>query len=84
MPRDDLFDLAVNRAYRYLDRTGQPARDAQAVHRALEIWYLKTRFAYRIPLDAVIVALLSRPDEGRRWRGGESGGWLADPGTPPN
>ena len=81
MPRDDLFDLAVNRAFQYLDRTGLPAMEARALHGALEVWYLKTRFAYRIPLDAVIAALLARPEAGGRWHGGEGGGWL--PQKPP-
>ena len=74
MPRDALFDLAVNRALSYALRLGLPLDDDKALYGGLELWYLKTRFAYRIPLEDVITTLQSYPGEGR-WAGGKEGGW---------
>jgi hypothetical protein len=45
------------------------------MHAAIELWYLKTRFAYRIPLDEVITALLGWPGDRATWTGGGDGGW---------
>lgn len=77
MPRAELFDLAVNRAAEYADRLGalRPGADRASLHAALELWYLRTRFAYRVPLDAVIGALLARPGPEGHWAGGPAGGW---------
>lgn len=77
-----LFDLAVNRALSYATRTGTLPRTPEAMHASLELWYLKTRFAYRVPLDEVIAALLAWPGEPQRWQGGRTGGWR--PGSPPS
>lgn len=76
--RDRLFELAVNRAAQALDRLGP--RDPDARRRALEVWYLKTRFASRVPFASVAAALASRPDGDVHWRGGPDGGW--EPGAP--
>ena len=82
MPRDALFDLAINRALTYALRLGVALEDAEALHTGLELWYLKTRFAYRIPLEEVVGALRTYPDthssSGEHfWRGGLAGGWHA-------
>lgn len=70
---DALFDLAVNRAHAALRglRPGNPAA-------ALAAWHARTRFARRVPLDAVKAALASRPrEEGEwHWAGGPGGGWV--------
>ncbi len=75
--RDRLFDLAVNRASQALDRLGP--RDAGARRHALEVWYLKTRFAYRVPFAAVEEALATRPEGEAHWHGGPDGGWREGP-----
>lgn len=72
-----LFDLAVNRAAAALRglRPAQP--DA-----ALAAWHARTRFARRVPLDAVKAALANRPAGTEcHWAGGEGGGW--QPGRAP-
>lgn len=72
-----LFDLAVNRAAAALRglRPAQP--DA-----ALAAWHARTRFARRVPLDAVKAALANRPAGTEcHWAGGEAGGW--QPGRAP-
>jgi hypothetical protein len=77
--RDALFDLAVERALTYVTRARVPASDDPgALRRALEVWYLKTRFVARVPLDEVVAALAARPADGGawRWRGGRSGAWV--------
>lgn len=74
MPRDALFDLAVNRALSYAQRLNIPLNNAEILRSGLELWYLKTRFAYRIPLEEVVATLQSYPGEGA-WQGGRSGGW---------
>ena len=74
MPRDALFDLAVNRALSYARRLNVQLNDAVALRSGLELWYLKTRFAYRIPLAEVVATLQSYPGEGT-WQGGRSGNW---------
>ncbi len=75
--RAALFDLAVARADAYAERARVPrGDDATAIARALEVWHLKTRFAARIPLEAIAAALATRPHgEGWVWHGGQAGGW---------
>ncbi|CAN5665784.1 hypothetical protein BH23DEI1_BH23DEI1_10430 [soil metagenome] len=77
--RSALFDLAVERAATYVDRARvHDAHDRGALHRALEVWYLKTRFAPRVPLDGVAEALMTRPADDSaswRWHGGPDGRW---------
>lgn len=79
--------MAVNRALSYAERLGtldgaqaaaEPAGDLdrKTLRDVLELWYLKTRFAYRIPLEDVIETLLSYPGKGRYWSGGREGSWL--------
>ncbi len=82
MSREALFDLAVNRALTYAQRLGVALDDAEALRAGLELWYLKTRFAYRIPLKEVVGALQSYPDTHSSsgdcfWRGGRRGSWHA-------
>lgn len=80
-PRDELFDLAVNRAAEYAARLGLPPGDPGRTRQGLEVWYLKTRFAYRVPLEEVVAALLARPADqppgALEWAGGREGGWRA-------
>jgi hypothetical protein len=66
--REAIFDLAVNRAASFLRSAGQNAN--------LEVWHSKTRFASRVELELIRVALRERPvvDEWY-WSGGESGAW---------
>lgn len=77
MPREALFELAVDRAARYADRLGVLGCNAsrEALRDALELWYLRTRFAYRVPLGDVIRALEHYPGAGYVWRGGVDGDW---------
>lgn len=89
MPRAALFNLAINRAYLYLSSSKGWSDDATLVQQRLEPWYLKTRFAYRIPLDNIVQCLLRYPrdtHEARdthkaphkvsyRWQGGAQGAW---------
>ncbi|CAN5846594.1 hypothetical protein BH24DEI2_BH24DEI2_14340 [soil metagenome] len=75
MPRDALFDLAISRALTYALRLGLAVGDTAALRGGLELWYLKTRFAYRIPLDEVVGALQTYPGGDCSWRGGHAGGW---------
>ena len=81
--REELFDLAVNRAFAYARRTRalERARDARTLARELELWILRTRFAYRIPLEEVAERLLAAPDGEVHWSGGPDGAWRA--GRPP-
>ncbi|MFO7545798.1 MAG: hypothetical protein R6W77_09915 [Trueperaceae bacterium] len=85
--RDALFDLAVRRAAQYAARLGLLERrgaDVDVVRLGLEPWYLKTRFAYRVPLEGVLAALAALPEgvdpERARWRGGANGGWSTEDG----
>ena len=71
--RDALFDLAVNRAGEVAARLGGATR------RDLEVWYLKTRFASRVPFDAVLEAVRRRPAPDTHWEGGPEGGWRPGP-----
>ena len=75
MPRDALFDLAVNRALSYTQRLKVSLHDADTLRSKLEVWYLKTRFAYRIPLDDVVATLLGFPGADHYWQGGSEGRW---------
>ena len=75
MPRDALFDLAVERALSYALRLRLDLSDARALREDLELWYLKTRFAYRISLDEVVSVLQRYPGAGQCWRGGKAGAW---------
>ncbi|HZX00567.1 MAG TPA: hypothetical protein VFF10_10930 [Trueperaceae bacterium] len=75
-PRDVLFDLAVNKAAEYAARLGIPAGDPERTRLGLEVWYLKTRFAYRVPLYEVAEAVSRRPESAdAAWTGGRSGSW---------
>lgn len=76
--RAPLFDLAVNRALRYLQRLGtlERSRDAAKLRADLGAWYTRTRFVYRIPLATVVAVLQSYPGPGYYWSGGAEGGWV--------
>jgi hypothetical protein len=64
-----IFDLAVNRAAQYwLTTRGD-----------LAAWHAKTRFAARVPLKQILVALEARPVGDWHWSGGLNGAWT--PGT---
>ncbi len=73
---DALFDLAVNRAWAAL-RGLRPADPAAALATGfLAGWHARTRFARRVPLDAVRAAVSRRPSGGEwHWTGGPQGGW---------
>ena len=73
----DLFDLAVNRAVGYACRLGALQRDPEPdrLRSTLELWFLRTRFASRVPFEAVVAALLQWPGDDHRWAGGPDGGW---------
>jgi len=77
MSRQALFDLAVARALSYASRLAimDKKLSSKAMHVRLELWYLKTRFAYRIPLAEIIVVLQSYPNDGSKWQGGKNGQW---------
>lgn len=79
MPRPELFDRAVSRALAYAERLGalEGERNQKLLHDVLELWYLKTRFAYRVPLDLVVEVLTNYPGPGHYWTGGREGGWQA-------
>lgn len=81
--RDELFDLAVNRALRYARRTRALDRTdgVTALARELELWQLRTRFASRLDLEAIARCLRSAPPGEVHWRGGPDGGWCD--GRPP-
>jgi len=65
MRRAELFALALERATTYLDRLRPGWRaeglSAPELTALLELWYLRTRFAYRLPLEAIVAALGSEP-----------------------
>jgi len=79
VPRDALFDAAVNRALAYALRLGLPLDNPEKLRVGLELWYLKTRFAYRVPLDDVLEALGRCSDASHTWKGGAAGRWLPRP-----
>ena len=60
---DAVFDLAVNRAAAALRGLPLPAvtEPASASARALAQWHARTRFARRVPIEAVAEALAVRP-----------------------
>jgi hypothetical protein len=74
MARDALFDLAVNRALIYAQGLKISLKNKEELKRGLEVWYLKTRFAYRISLDEIADALTTYPGKGS-WSGGKIGKW---------
>jgi hypothetical protein len=74
MERDTLFDLAVNRSLSYVQSLNIETRDTETLRQRLEIWYLKTRFAYRISLEDIVEVLQSYSGSGN-WAGGKNGGW---------
>ncbi|MEJ2288673.1 MAG: hypothetical protein P8Y02_08515 [Deinococcales bacterium] len=79
--RDALFDLAVNRAAEAAARLGPTRQDG--LRRELEVWYLKTRFAYRVPFEQVLDAVRRRPDGPVHWEGGPDGAWRPGPAATP-
>ncbi len=83
--RHALFDLAVNRAAEVAARLGGSTRHELERHdhqrHDLEVWYLKTRFASRVPFEAVLDAVRRRPSADPHWEGGPQGSWR--PGPPP-
>ncbi|CAM3848937.1 hypothetical protein [Deinococcus frigens] len=76
-----LFDLAVNRAWAAL--RGFPSSDLTSAQASafLAGWHARTRFARRVPLDAVRAALQGHPGQQAggewHWAGGPEGGWTA-------
>jgi len=78
MARDELFDLAITRANTYARRLALDFGTAARLTAGLEVWYLKTRFAYRIPLEQVVAVLVAHGDAEptTEWRGGPQGGWV--------
>jgi hypothetical protein len=72
--RGELFDLAVNRSLSYARSVGLELNNKEKLEQGLELWYLKTRFAYRIPLDDITQVLESYPGTGT-WTGGTDGMW---------
>jgi hypothetical protein len=74
--RNELFDLAVTRALEYALRLNINMHNAKELTRGLELWYLKTRFAYRIPLSDIIKVLQIYPGANTIWQGGKNGQWL--------
>ena len=85
MARDELFDLAVNRALSYARRTRalERAGDAAALARELELWVLRTRFAYRLDLLEVAARLTHAPPGEVHWSGGPTGAWRDGPAPRP-
>jgi hypothetical protein len=83
--REELFDLAVNRALAYARRTRALERtgDAASLARALELWVLRTRFAYRLDLLEVATRLREAPPGEVHWSGGPGGGWRSGPAPRP-
>ena len=75
MPRDALFDLAINRSLQYAARLGVLSQGEERLRDGLELWYLKTRFAYRVPLGRVVKILQTYPGGEVYWTGGREGGW---------
>ena len=75
-PRPELFDEAVNRALTYALRLGVPLDKPDRLRGGLEVWYLKTRFAYRVPMADVLNTLATYPGPDHTWKGGAAGRWL--------
>lgn len=84
--RPELFDAAVNKAKTYALRLGVPLDNAEKLRGGLELWYLKTRFAYRVPFEAVLACLQRCPAkeaaQGAIWQGGETGRWVLTANNP--
>jgi hypothetical protein len=74
MTRDSLFDLAIERALSYTKSLNISMQNKEEVQKHLELWYLKTRFAYRIPLEDIVEVLQHYPGQGK-WSGGKDGSW---------
>lgn len=74
MDRDALFDLAVNRSLAYSKSIGLESNDKEKLKQGLGVWYLKTRFAYRISLDNIVEVLQGYSGQGT-WSGGKNGNW---------
>jgi hypothetical protein len=74
MERGELFDLAVNRSLSYAKSLGLETNDKEKLKQGLELWYLKTRFAYRISLNDIADVLHRYPGKGK-WMGGRNGMW---------
>ncbi|MGL4609806.1 MAG: hypothetical protein ACRCYY_08995 [Trueperaceae bacterium] len=72
--RDTLFDLAIERALTYAQSLNISFQDKKLLEDKLELWYLKTRFAYRVPLEDIINVLSSYPGQGK-WTNGKNGAW---------
>jgi hypothetical protein len=72
--RDSLFDLAIERSLSYAKSLNISMQNKEEVKKYLEVWYLKTRFAYRIPLDDIVEVLQRYPGQGT-WSGGKDGSW---------
>lgn len=68
----------MNRAATYARRLGALDADRPVLRERLELWYLRTRFAYRVPLERVVDALAHHPGGAVQWHGGPSGGWRED------
>ena len=85
MARDELFDLAVNRARTYALRLHalERADSARDLAQHLELWYLRTRFAYRVPLEQVAAVVWTGPRGDVHWSGGPEGGWRPGPPSEP-
>ena len=74
--RNELFDLAVAQALEYAQRLNLNLQNADELSKGLELWYLKTRFAYRIPLEDIVSILQTCPGQNHRWQGGKAGQWI--------
>ncbi len=74
--RDELFDLAVARALDYTQRLNLNLQDAYELTKGLELWYLKTRFAYRISLEDIVSILQTHLGKNHKWQGGKDGQWI--------
>ncbi len=74
--RHELFDLAVARALEYAQRLNLNLHDVLELSNGLELWYLKTRFAYRILLEDIINILQTHPGQDCHWQGGKDGQWI--------
>jgi hypothetical protein len=77
MARDTLFDLAVNRALSYAKGLNLPLHNKVELKTRLEVWYLKTRFAYRVSLDDIVDVLTTYSGQGS-WSGGKGGEWYEE------
>jgi hypothetical protein len=74
--RNALFDLAVARSLEYAQRLKLNLDNPDELQKGLELWYLKTRFAYRISLPEIVHVLHSYPGNNTVWQGGKKGHWV--------